>query len=90
MATVGDDLCVRGVLKSIFQRDGETTGWVIELDSTVQIQKQVIVFLEVDYDRTRCSEFCAKHVEAAGHLKSEWGPERGIRPVLEVEALREI
>ena len=90
MPNVGDDLCVRGILKSIFQRDGETTGWVVELDSPVQIEKQVIIFLEVDYERTRCSELYAKRVEAAGHLRSEWGPERGIRPVLEVGTLREI
>ena len=90
MLNLGDDLCVHGVLKSIFQRSGETTGWVIEVDDTIQIEKHKIVFLEVDCDAARCGEFNGKRVEATGNLKSEWGPERGIRPVLEVETIREI
>ena len=90
MLNLGDDLRVRGVLKSIFQRSGETTGWVIELVEKVQVEKQSIAFLEVDCEAARCAEFNGKHVEAAGNLKSEWGPERGIRPVLEVETMREI
>jgi len=90
MLNLGDDLRVRGVLKSVFQRSGETTGWVIEVDDTVQIEKQAVAFLEVDYEAARCGEFRDKHVEATGNLKSEWGPERGIRPVLEVKTMREI
>ena len=90
MLNLGDDLRVRGVLKSIFQRSGETTGWVIEVDNTVQIEKQTVAFLEVDYEAARCGEFRDKHVEATGNLKSEWGPERGIRPVLEVATMKEI
>ena len=90
MLNLGDELRICGVLKSIFQRSGETTGWVIEVDDTVQIEKQTVAFLEVDYEVARCSEFRDKRVEAAGHLKSEWGPQRGIRPVLQVEAMREI
>ena len=88
--SLGDDLRVRGVLKSIFQRSGETTGWVIELVERIQIEKQTIAFLEVDCEATRCAEFKDKHVEAAGNLKSEWGPERGIRPVLEIQSMKEI
>ena len=87
---VGDGVRVRGVLKSIFQRDGETTGWVIEVDGTVQIEKQAVAFLEVDYEAAGCGAFRDKHVEATGNLKSEWGPERGIRPVLEVKTMKEI
>ena len=90
MPNLGDNLSVRGVLKSIFQRVGETTGWTMELDSPVQFEEQAVSFLEIDYEAARCNEFRDKHVEATGYLKSEWGPERGIRPVLEVETLREI
>jgi hypothetical protein len=90
MLNLGDDLRVRGVLKSIFQRSGETTGWVIEVDGTVQIEKQTVTFLEVACEAARCGELRDKRVEAAGRLKSEWGPQRGIRPVLEVKTMREI
>jgi len=90
MLNLGDGLRVRGVLKSVFQRNEETTGWVIEVDETVQIEKHEVAFLEVDYEAARCGEFKDKHVEATGNLKSEWGPERGVRPVLEVETMREI
>ena len=89
MPNLGDELRVCGVLRSIFQRDGETTGWVIELDNAVQIQKQQIVLLEVIYEAARCRRLSAKRVEAAGRLKSEWGPQHGIRPVLEVKTMRE-
>ena len=90
MLNLGDDLRVRGVLKSVFQRSGETTGWVVELENRLQIEKLEVAFLEVDYAEDRCGEFKDKHVEAAGNLKSEWGPERGIRPVLEVATMKEI
>ena len=90
MLNLGEELRICGVLKSIFQRNGETTGWVIEVDDTVQIETQTVAFLEVDYEAARCGEFSDKHVEAAGNLKSEWGPERGIRPVLEVGTMKEI
>ena len=90
MLNLGDDLRVRGVLKSVFQRSGETTGWIIELDDSIQIEKAKVAFLEVDYAEARCGEFKSKHVEATGNLKSEWGPERGIRPVLEVTTMKEI
>ena len=90
MPNLGDNLRVRGVLKSIFQRSGETTGWALEVDGPLQVEKQPVAFLEVDYDAARCHEFKGQYVEATGHLKSEWGPERGIRPVLEVKTMREI
>ena len=89
MLNLGDHLRVRGVLKSIFHRTGETTGWVIGVDDAIQIQKQQIVHLEVIYEAARCRRLSAKRVEAAGRLKSEWGPQHGIRPVLEVKTMRE-
>ena len=90
MPNLGDDLRVHGVLKNIFQRNGETTGWALEVAGPLQVEKQAVAFLEVDYDAARCVEFRGKHVEVTGYLKSEWGPERGIRPVLEVKTMREI
>ena len=90
MLNLGDNLRVRGVLKTVFQRSGETTGWIIEVDDTVQIEEHEIAFLEIEYEAARCREFMDKHVEVTGNLKSEWGPELGIRPVLEVETMKKV
>ena len=90
MPNLGDELCVRGVLNSIFQRSGETTGWIIELNAPLRVEQQAVTFLEVHYAAARGDELRGKHVEALGRLKSEWGPVRGIRPVLEVTTMRGI
>ena len=72
------------------QIGGESTGWQILLDNPILLHGQALASIEVDHDSSRFPPYANKRVEATGELGSLWGPERGLRPVLEVETIREL
>ncbi len=82
-------MTVQGTLQRVVGIGGESTGWAIKLDPSVEIDGRTVTLLEIDHKPERWRQLENKHIEATGRLTSRKGVERQFWPVLEVETLKE-
>jgi hypothetical protein len=85
----GPVIVVRGELKRVMAIGGESTGWVVHLESEISIDGREAASIEVEYNNTRKLELLEnKRVEARGVLSHRQGVERGERTVLVISSIR--
>ncbi|HTV59581.1 MAG TPA: hypothetical protein VMJ93_11990 [Verrucomicrobiae bacterium] len=84
-----ETLTVYGKLTQAMGVGGETTGWMIELDTEATIEGKRIHSIEVDYKKKKKLEkLVDQHVEAEGKLTHVQGVETGERLVLELTSIK--
>ena len=84
-------LTVTGKLSRAMAIGGESTGWMIELDSATAINGKEVNSIEVAYRKSKTLERLAnKRVKATGKLSHRHGVETGERAVLEISSIVEI
>jgi hypothetical protein len=82
---------VIGRLARVAAIGGESTGWVIELDSEIAIDGKQANSVEIDYHETRKLEKLEnKRVKATGRLSRRHGVETGDRSVLDLSTIKEV
>jgi ABC-type hemin transport system substrate-binding protein len=85
----GPKINVIGELKRLVAIGGESTGWVVQLESEMSIDGREAASVEAEYNNTRKLELLEnKRVEARGVLSHRQGVERGERTVLVVSSIR--
>lgn len=85
----GPKIVVIGELQRVVAIGGESTGWVVQLESEISIDGKEAASIEVEYNNARKLELLEnKRVEARGVLSHRQGVERGERAVLVVSAIR--
>ena len=84
------EITLTGKLVRAMAMGGESTGWVLELESPTRLGGKPVSAIQVDYDRTETLETLAsKRVRATGEVTHRHGVETGEQPVLKVSSLRE-
>lgn len=84
-----ETLTVFGKLSRAMGVGGETTGWMIELDTEATIEGKRIHSIEVDFKKKKKLEkLVDQHVEAEGKLTHVQGVETGERLVLELTSIK--
>jgi hypothetical protein len=85
----GSRIAVTGELKRVAAIGGESTGWVVQLDSETIIDGKKVAFIEVEYKNPgRLEKLENMRVEARGVLSHRQGVESGERTVLVVSSIR--
>jgi hypothetical protein len=82
MSKESNKLLVRGILKQVVGIGGESTGWAIDLDESLQVSDKRVAQIEINHEPSRWERFENNHVQAEGERRS-W-------PVLDVESIRAI
>ncbi len=85
-----DLVTVTGKLVKIVAIGGETTGWAVDLDSTVEIDGKKLNRIEIDPNREKINSFNNKQVEIIGALKKRSGIERKEYWVMVAKKIKEI
>jgi len=86
----GQKTIVIGKLSRVMAIGGESTGWVIELESRATIDGREVDSIQISYgDRGKLEQLENKHVMATGSVTHRHGVETGEQPVLEVSAIKE-
>jgi heat shock protein HslJ len=81
---------VIGKLSHVMSIGGESTGWVIELESRATIDGKEVDSIQISYaDSGKLEQLENKHVLATGNVTHRHGVETGEQPVLEVSAIKE-
>jgi hypothetical protein len=85
----GPKMIVTGELQRVMAIGGESTGWVVQLESKTSIDGKDATSIEIEYSNTgRLEVLENKRVEARGVLSHRQGVETGERTVLVVSSLR--
>jgi hypothetical protein len=85
----GPGITVTGELERVMAIGGESTGWVVQLDSETIIDGKKVASIEVEYKYPgRLERLENKRVEARGVLSHRQGVETGERTVLVVSSIR--
>src|SRR5215469_3943531 len=83
-------LTLTGKLVRAMAMGGESTGWVLELESPARIDGKLASAIQVDYGKTDVLEELAnKRVRVSGELTHRHGVETGDQPVLKASSIRE-
>lgn len=82
-------LTVTGRLRKIFAIGGETTGWLLELDSPLFYQDKKFPSIELDPRGNDLRKLTNKRVRVKGRIEWREGVERGMYPVLVAESVGE-
>ena len=82
-------LAVTGRLRKIFAIGGETTGWLLELDSPLYYQDRKFPNIELDPRGNDLRKLTNKRVRVEGRIEWRQGVERGVYPVLIAENVAE-
>jgi heat shock protein HslJ len=83
-------LTVTGKLSRAMAVGGETTGWVIQLESEMTIDGKQINSIELDYHKTgKLEKLQNQRVQVVGTLSHRQGVETGERTVLVASSIRE-
>ena len=83
-------ITLTGNLVRAMAMGGESTGWVLELESPTRIDGKLVSAIQVDYGLTETLETLAnKRVRAIGEITHRHGVETGEQPVLKVSSIRE-
>jgi hypothetical protein len=84
-----DKIEMTGKLTRAMAVGGETTGWMLELDTEATIEGKTIHSIEIDYAKVKKLEKLAdQQVEATGKITHRQGVESGDRLVLEVTSIK--
>jgi hypothetical protein len=84
-------MTVTGKLTHVMAIGGESTGWAIELESGVTVDRKQVNFIEVSYADTKKLEALEnKLVKATGRLSHRQGVETGERTVLDISSVKEV
>ena len=81
-------LTIRGLLTRSAGIGGETTGWIVVLDQSVEVEGQKLNMLEVEFDAARWPMQEDTPVEVTGWIAYRTGVERGRYPILCVERIK--
>jgi len=81
-------LTIRGLLTRSAGIGGETTGWIVVLDQSVEVEGQKLNILEVEFDSARWPMKEDTQVEATGRIAFRTGVERGRYSVLRVDSFK--
>ena len=84
------ELTLVGTLTRVVAVGAETTGWAVELESDMKIDRATVKRIEIDPGRENVERFEDKRVEVKGTLIWRSGVERRNYPVVEVRAIREL
>ena len=85
-----EGLTLTGKLVRAMAMGGESTGWVLELESPARIDGKLASAIQVDYGKTDVLEELAnKRVRVSGELTHRHGVETGEQPVLKASSIRE-
>jgi heat shock protein HslJ len=88
--TPGKKLTVNGKLSRAMAIGGETTGWVIQLESEITIDGKQVDSIELDYHKTsKLEKLENQRVQVVGTLSHRQGVETGQRTVLVASSIRE-
>jgi heat shock protein HslJ len=83
-------LTVTGKLSRAMAIGGETTGWVIQLESEITIKGKQVDSIELDYHKTsKLEKLQNQRVQVVGTLSHRQGVETGDRTVLVASSIRE-
>ena len=83
-------ITVTGRLIRALAIGGESTGWVIQVESEISIDGKRVNSIEVDsHDIEKLKKLENKRVRASGKLSHRHGVETGNRSVLDVSSIRE-
>lgn len=84
------EITVTGKLVRTMAIGGESTGWVLELEPTTNIDAKQVNSIQVSYRKTgKLEKLANKRVTATGKLTHRQGVETGEQPVLEVSSIKE-
>lgn len=87
-----ETVTVTGKLVRAVAIGGETTGWIVKLDSPLEVKGKALNRIEVDpgSDGENINALENKHVKITGTLEKRLGVERGEYWVLTVRKIEEI
>jgi len=69
---------------------GESTGWVVDLDSAITIDGKQVISIQVNYRKIgKLEKLQDKRVTATGKLTHRQGVETGEQPVLDISSINE-
>jgi len=84
------EITVTGKLVRLMAIGGESTGWVVELESATDIDGKQMNAVQVSYRKTgKLEKLENKRVRATGKLTHRQGVETGKQPVLAVSSIKE-
>ena len=83
-------ITVTGKLVKIVAIGGETTGWAVDLDSSLKIDGKKLNRIEIDPNREKIDGFNNKRIKIIGALKKRSGIERKEYWVIAVNKIQEI
>ncbi len=81
---------VSGKLEHVMGIGGETTGWLLHLESKLTVDGKQVDSIEVDGPADKLTSVANKRVKAKGHLSHRHGVERGDWPVLVISSIQEL
>ena len=88
--SVGQKITLTGKLVRAMAIGGESTGWVLELDSASTIDGKQVNAIQVSYSKAgKLEKLENKRVTASGELGHRHGVETGEQPVLVVSSIKE-
>jgi hypothetical protein len=88
--TSDQKLTVTGNLRRAVAIGGETTGWVIQLESEITVDGKQVNSIELDYHKTsKLEKLENQRVQVVGTLSHRQGVEAGERTVLVASSIRE-
>jgi len=83
-------LTVTGKLSRAMAIGGETTGWVIQVESEINVDGKQVDSIELDYHKTsKLEKLQNRRVQVVGTLSHRQGVETGDRTVLVASSIRE-
>lgn len=86
----GQQITLSGKLVRAMAIGGESTGWVIELESAATVDGKQVNAIQVSYLKTKkLEQFENKHVTATGEIGHRHGVESGEQPVLNISSIKE-
>jgi heat shock protein HslJ len=88
--TAEQKLTVTGKLSRAMAIGGETTGWVIQLESEITVDGKQVNSIELDYRKTgKLEKLENQRVQVVGTLSRRQGVETGERTILVASSIRE-
>ena len=83
-------ITITGKLVKVVAIGGETTGWAVDLDSSLEVDGKRLNRIEIDPNGKKIDGFNNKRVEIVGVLKKRSGIERKEYWVILVNRIQEI
>jgi hypothetical protein len=85
------EVTLTGKLVRAMAIGGESTGWVLELESTTNVDGRQVGSIQVSYAKTeKLEKLENKRVRATGKLSHRQGVETGEQPILAVSSIKQV